>query len=483
MRRELRAELTKLRSVRSTAVALLATIGLTLLITILSAQGSNTFANDGPHTVDQFHFVHQQLTGDGSITARVASQKDTGAWAKAGIMIKDGTKSGSPYAALMVTPRHGVRMQANAKTELSGSAVAAPHWLRLTRSGQTVTGWESADGTTWRKVATFPVAGLPADAQAGLFVASPPRPDYRQEGPGSISLGYQPTTGRAVFEQVSIAGPAGQPAAPWQNTDVAEPPPTPQELTHFKGGGIPRVEGRPGSAARHGVAFTVTGSGDIGRVGMGGIKLPIDVDTVKESLVGVQIGLIAVVALSVLFMTSEFKTRTIRTTFTACPRRSRVLAAKAIVLAGTVFAVGLAASIAAFFLAQPFQRENGFAPPAYPHPALTDPTVLRAVVGTALFLAVLAVFSLGVATILRGTAGAIVLIFALLIVVPIVASVTSVAATTWVNRATPIAGLAIQQTTTLTETAIGPWAGFSVLCGYAAAALGCAAWLLRKRDA
>jgi ABC-type transport system involved in multi-copper enzyme maturation permease subunit len=211
--------------------------------------------------------------------------------------------------------------------------------------------------------------------------------------------------------------------------------------------------------------------------------LPIDVDTVKESLAGVQIGLIAVVALSVLFMTSEFKTRTIRTTFTACPRRGRVLAAKAIVLAGTVFAAGLAASIAAFFLAQPFQRENGFAPPAYPHPALTDPTVLRAVVGTALFLAVLAVFSLGVATILRGTAGAIVLIFALLIVVPIVASVTSVAATTWVNRATPIAGLAIQQTTTLTETAIGPWAGFSVLCGYAAVALGGAAWLLRRRDA
>jgi len=483
MRRELRAELTKLRSVRSTAVALLATIGLTLLITILSAQGSNTFANDGPHTIDQFHFVHQQLAGDGSITARVASQRDSAAWAKAGIMIKDGTTGGSPYVALMVTPRHGVRMQVNAKTELSGSAVAAPRWLRLTRSGQIVTGWESADGTTWRKVGTFPVAGLPADAQAGLFVASPPRSDYRQEGPGSISLGYQPTTGRAVFDHVSLAGPAGQPAAPWQNTDVAEPPPTPQALTHFKGGGIPRVEGTPGSVARNGVVFTVTGSGDIGRVGIGGIKLPIDVDTVKESLAGVQIGLIAVVALSVLFMTSEFKTRAIRTTFTACPRRGRVLAAKAIVLAGTVFAAGLAASIAAFFLAQPFQRENGFAPPAYPHPALTDPTVLRAVVGTALFLAVLAVFSLGVATILRGTAGAIVLIFALLIVVPIVASVTSVAATTWVNRATPIAGLAIQQTTTLTETAIGPWAGFSVLCGYAAVALGGAAWLLRRRDA
>jgi ABC-type transport system involved in multi-copper enzyme maturation permease subunit len=229
--------------------------------------------------------------------------------------------------------------------------------------------------------------------------------------------------------------------------------------------------------------FTVSGSGDLGRVGIGGIALPIDVDTVKESLVGVQIGLIAAIALGVLFMTSEFKTRTMRTTFTASPRRGNVLVAKTIVVGLTVFAAGLVASVAAFFLAQPFQRANGFTLPAYAHPALTDPTVMRAVVGAAMFLAVLAVLGLAVGAILRGTAGSIVLVFALLVVVPIVASVTSVDATTWINRATPIAGLAIVQTRTLTETAIGPWAGFAVLCGYAAAALGCAAWLLNKRDA
>jgi ABC-type transport system involved in multi-copper enzyme maturation permease subunit len=481
MRRALRAELTKLRSVRSTAVALLATVGLTLLITIISAQGSSTFANDGPHTVDQFHFVHQPLGGDGSITARVASQRDSAAWAKAGIMIKDGTRSGSPYAALMVTPRHGVRLQANAKIELSGSAVAAPRWLRLTRSGQTVTGFESADGKTWHRVGTITVDGLPTQTEAGLFVASPYETVSTKVGPGSIATNLTPTMGKAGFDHVGVTAAGAQRVSRWQNTDVVVPPPARGSRSKH-GGGIPPIVAGPGSGQQDGGTFAVTGSGDIGRIGMGGIDLT-DTDTVKMSLVGVQIGLIAVVALGVLFMTSEFKTSTIRTTFTACPRRGRVLAAKAIVLACSVFAAGLVASVASFFVAQPFLRDSGYGPPSYPHRALTDPTVLRAVVGTALFVAVLAVFSLGVGAILRGSAGAIVLIFALLVVVPIVASVTSVAATTWVNRATPIAGLAIQQTVTVADTEIGPWAGFSVLCGYAAAALGGAAWLLRKRDA
>jgi ABC-type transport system involved in multi-copper enzyme maturation permease subunit len=292
-----------------------------------------------------------------------------------------------------------------------------------------------------------------------------------------------PTTGKAVFDHVAVLAAAGQAAAAWQNTDVTRPPLTREEMRTTKGG-IPFNEGSSGSAGQHGGVITVTGSGDIGRVGIGGITLPIDTDTVKESLIGVRIGLIAVVALGVLFVTSEYKTGTIGTTFAASPRRGQVLAAKAVVLAGTVFVAGLVASFAAFFLAQPFQRRSGFRPPAYPHRSLTDPAVLRAIVGTALLLAVIALFSLGVGAILRRTAGAIIAIFALLIVIPSVASETSIGATTWINRATPIAGLAIQQTMPMPyENVIGPWTGFAVLCGYAAAALGIAFWLLNRRDA
>jgi ABC-2 family transporter protein len=483
MFRVLRAELTKLRSVRSTAAALLATIALTLLITMLAAQGSNSLANDGPHWIDQFQFVHRTLVGDGSISARVVSQQDTGPWAKAGVMLKSGTTSGSPDVALMVTPQHGVRLLAGASPELTGSRPTGPVWLRLTRTAGQVTGYESDDGVSWRVVGTVPMDALPLDSQAGLFVSSPPVADYRQVGPGSISLDYRSTTGRAVFDQVSLDGPATDATAGWDSTDVAEPRPTREDKKATPGGGIPRVEGAPGSLRLNQGVFTVTGSGDLGRVGLAGIELPVDSDPVRDSLMGVQLGVIAVAALGALFVTSEFKTRIIWTTFTACPRRRRVLAAKAIVLGGAVFTAGLVASVAAFYLAQPFQRRNGFAPPAYPHPALTDPTILRAVIGSALFLTLVALLGLALGAILRGTAGAIALVLALLVVVPIVASVTSVAATTWVNRVTPIAGLAILQTRTLTETPIGPWEGFAVLFAYTVVALGCAAWLLGRRDA
>ena len=61
---------------------------------------------------------------------------------------------------------------------------------------------------------------------------------------------------------------------------------------------------------------------------------------------------------------------------------------------------------------------------------------------------------------------------ALVVVLPIVALTTSAAASNWVNRVTPNAGLAIQQTLDLPDVVIGPWAGLGVLAAYAAVALG-----------
>ena len=137
----------------------------------------------------------------------------------------------------------------------------------------------------------------------------------------------------------------------------------------------------------------MTGAGDIGTLPPGG-----DNDIVRDSLGGVLVGMIAIVVLGVVFMTSEYARGVIRTTFTASPRRGRVLAAKAVVLGVAVFAVGLVAALAALLLTRPIQRRNGFEAPAYPDPSLADGAVLRAVIGTALFLAVLALFALGVGT-------------------------------------------------------------------------------------
>ena len=98
-------------------------------------------------------------------------------WAKAGIIIKASTTPGSAYAAVMATPGHGVRMQWNYTNDTAGLpgtvSAASPRWLRLTRSGDTITGYDSADGSHWTKIGTATLAGLPSTVQAGLFVASP----------------------------------------------------------------------------------------------------------------------------------------------------------------------------------------------------------------------------------------------------------------------------------------------------------------------
>jgi regulation of enolase protein 1 (concanavalin A-like superfamily) len=490
----LRGEWTKLRSVRSTVWAGVATIALTVLISVLAAAGSSTSINDGPHTIDQFQFVYRSLSGDGTIVARVSTQQNTNEWAKAGIMIKRDTTSGSPYTALMVTPRHGVRMQADFETELTGSAGGAPRWLKLTRSGDSITGYESADGATWNRIGTVNLSGLPQTVEVGMFVASPDTEHLTQVGPGSVRGTWTSKAGQATFDHVSVDGASGQSSGSsrqqdvlpggWRNEDVA---PSPAK----SGGGLQPSQGGPGSTTEADGVFTVTGVGNLGRIGIGGIKLtPLD-DLVRLTLVGVQIGVVVVIALGVLVMTAEYKTGIVRTTFAASPRRGQMLAAKAVVLGVTVFVVGLIASLAAFLFALPVARDNGYAPPAYPRPSLTDGPVLRAVVGTALFLALIGLFSLGVGAIVRRTASAIVIVVALVVVAQIVTSVLSedtepgsgTSADLWLNRVTPIAGLAIQQTMDLPGSVIGPWAGLGVLCAYAAVTLGVAYWLLRSRDA
>lgn len=459
----LRGEWTKFRTVRSTAICMVIMFGLTLLLSLFVSSVGSTNANEGPQFSDELHFVHQPLSGDGTVIARVASQDPSHEWAKAGIMIKAGTAHGSAYAAIMVTPGHGVRLQSTFDTDIAGSAGAAPRWLKITRVGGMVTGFESADGRDWRQVGAVTVGSLPGTVEVGPFVSSPFAFTTIKTGGGSETRAF-PTTGKARFDNITA------PSTRWTDDDVANPDP---DL---------RL-GQPGSSTEDSGTFTVTGSGDVAGYGIASWRGPGDDDIVVNSLTGVQIGLMAVVALGVLFATSEYKTGTIRTTFAASPRRGRVLAAKAIIVGGAVFLVGLVASVTAFLVTQPLLRSNGYQPPAYPHPSLTDGPVLRAVVGTALFLAVLALLSLAIGMIRRRTVGAIIVVLVLIIVPQILQPVVSLDVQLWMNRLTPTAGLAIQQTRERFDNAIDPWAGFAVLCAWAAAALGIAVWQLRKRDA
>ena len=128
------------------------------------------------NTADEFQFAAQTLSGNGTIVARVASLQNTNAWAKAGVMIRESTATGSRHAFCCVTAGNGVAFQRRstadgASAHTAGSTAAAPRWVKLERSGNVLTGFESANGTTWTKVGSATIA-IGSSARFGLAVTS-----------------------------------------------------------------------------------------------------------------------------------------------------------------------------------------------------------------------------------------------------------------------------------------------------------------------
>jgi PQQ-like domain len=129
-------------------------------------------------TADQFHFDYQQLAGNGSVTARVASQTNSSAFAKAGVMLRQTADPGSPYYAVVVTPSNGIRVQYRA-TQGSTSATlvttggVAPAYLDVIRSGSTFQAYTSSDGATWSFVTGSSInLSIAGPMIAGLAVTS-----------------------------------------------------------------------------------------------------------------------------------------------------------------------------------------------------------------------------------------------------------------------------------------------------------------------
>jgi hypothetical protein len=125
---------------------------------------------------DGFQYVYQPLTGDGSIIARVASQDNTGGYAKAGVMIRETLDPGSKHALVDLTPSHGtefIRRTATGASAVSNfhTGTAVPYWVRLDRSGDTLTAYDSADGVNWNLVGSATVPMAPT-VYAGLAVCA-----------------------------------------------------------------------------------------------------------------------------------------------------------------------------------------------------------------------------------------------------------------------------------------------------------------------
>jgi hypothetical protein len=512
----LRAEWTKFRTVRGwvigALVGILAMAGVGLLASGggQSACQSTQGSAQGPHSSscgsgisfplgpggepvsDSFYLVRQPLAGDGTITVRLSSL--TGrvtpadgngtsmvpglvAWAKAGLIIKENLKQGSQYAAVLFAADHGVRMQWNYTGDTAGLpgtvGTANPRWLRLIRSGDVITGYDSADGAHWSQVGTVTLTGLPSTAQVGLFATSPDNNQVTTGFGGGAGVSGGPAQATAVFDQLGTSG--GWAAGPWAGQSVGTPE-------------IPGADGYHQSGGQ----FTLTGQGDIAPVpaGHGG---PADsAATVSDYLVGTFAALIALVVVAALFVTAEYRRGLIRLTLAATPARGHVLAAKAVVVAVVGFFVGLIGAGIAVLAGHAITRAKGHY--AFPISGMAE---ARVILGTALVTAVASVLAMAIGIIVRRSAATVAAVV-IVIVLPYFlaeASVVPLGAGDWLLRVLPAAGFALQQPypaygqVTMHYAPfsgyfpLAPGAGLAVLAAWTAAAFALAVYLLRRRDA
>ncbi|GAA3447912.1 hypothetical protein [Planomonospora venezuelensis] len=485
--RLLRAEWTRFRSARSRVLAVAASVLVTVSLGLLVAGGARstcvTWRGEGPCPAplvgpdgtavsDRYYFVHQPLKGNGGITARVSDmtgrlrmpdavpgvrnvKEGVAPWAKAGLLVRQSLTRGTPYAAVMITGGHGVRMQHDFVHDVAGGPARGPLWLRLTRSGETVTGYESGDGETWTEVGTVRLTGLPETVEIGMFAASPGAMWETAEAFAQVT---------AAFDRITLQGADG----PWRHDDVGVSP-----------GPDGRTPHHPGGAVESGGKLLVTGVGDIGPATVdGGLRADL-------ALIGGGVGLIPLLVAAVTFFTAGHRRRPAGTGLPAGPHPARLLAAGAVVVGAVAFAAGLAASgvVVPAGLAVLRANQNPIQP-------ITPGTGLRVIVGYAALAAAAAVLALGLAALVERAVVAVGLAVGLVVVPSLLATAGSAP---WLLAATPAAGFAITQSVpAFAHVEAGPsplgghyplppWAGLAVTCGYAALTLGAAMAVHRRR--
>jgi len=200
-------------------------------------------------------------------------------------------------------------------------------------------------------------------------------------------------------------------------------------------------------------------------------------DPTYTSMAGLTLGQLAIAVLGVLIVTTEYSTGGIKPTLTAVPNRLRVLLAKGIVFAIVATVVGMITSFVSFYVTQPIWAHYHLAP------HLGDPGVLRAVIGSGLYVLASGLLGFALGAIIRHTAGAITTVVALLLVVP---PLTQLLPGEWghdiykvfTSNAGSMVATTVQQARSLT-----PWEGYLTMTVWWLVPLIIGAYLMKRRDA
>jgi len=160
---------------------------------------------------DEFHFAYKQLSGEGSIIAKVESLTETDEWTKAGVMIRETLDANSVCAMIAITPGNGVTFQyridkAGETTTMAQEDVNAPHWIKISRTQNTFTGDHSEDNQTWIGVQgdTPSVIEIPMNVNTYIGLA--------------LTSHDAEATAEAVFSNVSTTGTVS-PSGPFTDSN------------------------------------------------------------------------------------------------------------------------------------------------------------------------------------------------------------------------------------------------------------------------
>jgi hypothetical protein len=373
----------------------------------------------------------------------------------------------------MATGGHGTRFQYDYTGDQAGPPGVvsgnSPGRLRLTRTGNTITGYDSTNGTSWHEIGATRLSGLPASVDVGLFASSPVT--YQD------SLGGVPTQATATFDDISLNGHAVSNG--WQSPSIGTSDYYPKLAA--------------GSSQLSHDAVVLRGSGDIAPAvnltALGG-------NTASHSMLfGLVVALIVLIVVATMFITVEYRRGLIRTTLTAMPKRGMVLAAKAVVIGLVTFVIGAIAAAIAVPVGVHVLNSGG----NYVFPT-NGATIVQIVAGTGALLALTAVGVLALGAILRTSAGAVtasIVLFVLpnLVGPGVLGQGGTGSFTTSLYRFSPAAAFSVLGVLPRSSLVsfpytlangyypLSPWAGLGVMCAYSAVALSVASLLLHRRDA